>query len=295
MKKKFKKAFQLLVLMRPHQYIKNLFIFAPLFFGVRVENLTLDIRVIAGFIVLCLAASSVYIFNDLIDAPVDRVHTEKKNRPIASGAVTSKEALVLLGAALFPTVMLSWVLGVGFFLLILCYLILNIVYTLFLKRIALVDVFTVSGCFLLRIAMGAVLSHTGLSSWLVLMTFLLAMILAIGKRRDDVLISQKTGKQTRQSLAGYNLPFIDITVGVIVSITLVSYIMYTVDQSVTSRYGTNYIYLTALLVTLGMLRYLQNVYVFQSSGSPTKIVLTDRFLQIVMLLWVVSFVLLIYI
>jgi len=172
--------------------------------------------------------------------------------------------------------------------LLLFYAILNGAYSLRLKHVPLVDVFCVATGFLLRIFVGGAATAIDLSSWIIVMTFLLALFIALAKRRDDVLHAA-AGRDVRAATAGYNLPLVDMALGMLASVTLVAYLMYTMVPEVGERFGGRPVYFTFPWVLLGILRYFQRTLVFQDSGSPTRIILSDRFLQGVLALWVLSF------
>jgi 4-hydroxybenzoate polyprenyltransferase len=175
------------------------------------------------------------------------------------------------------------------------YILMNVAYSLGLKQVAIVDVFIVSLGFVLRVVVGGVATGIPLSHWIVLMTFLLSLFLAFAKRRDDVVIYESTGERVRKSVYQYNLHFINQVIGLIASITMVAYIMYTVSPEVTERLGTDYLYVTSVFVLAGIIRYLQLAIVDQRSGNPTRVLLKDRFVQGCIFGWVVSFILIIYV
>ncbi len=279
---------EIVTLLRPHQYIKNLFVFAPLLFSFHfsLENL---LSSIVAFMLFCLTASSIYVFNDLMDIEEDKKHPNKKNRPLASGEVskkTAKKLIVFLASIAFLS---SFLFDIRLFMILLIYFILNILYSLKLKHIAIVDIFIISIGFVLRLFAGALVTNTPLSMWIIIITFLLAIFLSLAKRRDDVLLSI-AGKQTRKNIDGYNLEFVNASMVLMAGVVIVSYLQYTVSPEVIERLNTHNLYLTALFVVLGIFRYMQITFVEEQSGSPTKIVLKDRFLQITILLWIASFV-----
>ena len=276
-------------LMRPHQYVKNLFIFLPLFFALKIAETDLLLQAFIAFISFSLTASAIYTLNDYHDIEEDRQHPKKKNRPLASGAISKTQAigimaiLSLLGFAL----MLSLSLQAGAILA--TYVLMNIAYSFYLKHIAILDVTIIAIGFVLRLFIGSAVTGIALSMWIVIMTFLLALFLALAKRRDDVLIYLETGKKMRKVIDGYNLPFLDGAMMIMASVVIVSYTLYTTSTEVVTRMDSQYLYLTALFVILGIMRYLQIAYVLQDSGSPTKIVLRDRFTQLTLLGWILSF------
>ncbi len=280
--------------MRPHQYIKNLFIFLPLFFAMKITDTALLFNAIIAFIAFSLTASAIYTLNDYHDIEEDRQHPKKKNRPLASGAISKQQAvtvmavLVILGFGLMAT--LSWA-AAG---ILAAYVLMNLTYSFRLKHIAILDVTIIAVGFVLRLFIGSAVTGIALSMWIVVMTFLLALFMALAKRRDDVLIFLETGKKMRKVVDGYNLQFLDAAMAIMASVVIVAYTIYTTSDAVVQRLHSEYLYLTALFVILGVLRYLQVAFVLKDSGSPTKIVLKDRFMQLTLLGWVISFVWILY-
>lgn len=276
-------------LMRPQQYIKNLFIFLPLFFAMEVTNGVLFANAFVAFIAFSLTASAVYILNDYYDIEEDREHPEKKHRPLASGTISKTQAIVMMGVlATVGFVLMAWLSleAVG---ILATYVGMNIAYSLYLKHVAILDVNIIAIGFVLRLFIGAAVDGIALSMWIVIMTFLLALFMALAKRRDDVLIYLETGKKMRKVLDGYNLQFLDVSMAIMASVVIVVYTIYTTSAEVIARTHSEYLYLTAFFVILGILRYLQVTFVEKESGSPTKIVLKDRFMQFTLLGWIVTF------
>lgn len=286
------------VLLRPQQWLKNGFIFIPLFFDHKLTDWNCLCSAILAFFAYSFAASAIYCLNDLIDVEADRKHPKKCKRPIAAGVISKVQALLLvalcLGVAFAIASMLEgnaqWkvmgILGV--------YIVMNIAYCLKLKQMAIVDVFIIAVGFVLRIFVGGFATGVVLSQWIVLMTFLLALFLAFAKRRDDVVIYEDTGVLARKNVNRYNLPFMNQVIGVVSSITMVCYIMYTVDPGVMERMGSRYVYITSVFVLAGIIRYLQLTIVDVKSGSPTKVLMKDRFVQCSIIGWIMTFVLIIY-
>jgi len=288
-----KKLTSFIHLARPHQYMKNGFVWLPLFFAGQVHNLTAVINTLFAFIAFCLAASSIYVINDIRDAEEDRRHPVKKLRPVASGDLSPVEAGGFFFILLVATGALSFSLLPGTFLFIIGgYVILNLAYSGFLKHIAIIDVVCIAIGFVLRIRAGGVAGDVAISPWIMIMTFLLAMFLALAKRRDDLLLDDGPG--VRKSLDGYNMEFVSSGMIVMASVIIVSYILYAVSPEVIEKHGTANLYLTAFWVIVGLLRYMQITFVKNQSGSPTLILLKDYLLQATVLLWLVSIYLLIY-
>ena len=285
-----------LQLIRPQQWAKNFFIFLPLFFHGTLFDYKLLINAFIAFISFSFIASSIYCFNDIYDVEADRLHPKKKLRPIASGKITITQAylymIILIIASLLSALLCDH--KMELMCLIIIYFLMNVAYCIKLKQLALVDVFIISIGFVLRIFVGGIVTEIELSSWIVLMTFLLALFLAFAKRRDDVVLYENTGVQPRKNVNRYNLAFMNSAVTLTSCIMVVSYIMYTVSPDVIARLHTKYLYLTVLFVFAGIFRYLQLTIVDVKSGSPTKVLLHDRFIQLSILLWILSFLIIIY-
>ena len=290
----------ILKLIRPHQWLKNVFVLIPMFFGGSLLDPE-DIRAsLLTFLAYSFVASSVYCFNDINDVEADRRHPVKCKRPLASGAVSMGTAWMLMALMFVLAALMTALLGdrghilkVGGVLLF--YYILNICYCAKLKQYAIVDVCIVAFGFVLRVLAGGFATDITLSKWLVLMTFLLTLFLSFAKRRDDVLRMHETGEPPRKNTIRYNLTFINQAITITASVTLVCYIMYTVSPEVVARLGSDLLYLTSVFVLLGLLRYMQITVVDKKSGDPTKIMLRDRFTQLVVVLWALTFLILIYI
>ena len=285
---------QYLKLIRIHHWIKNVFFFLPMFFSGKLFDLDLYLQLIPGFFLFSFASSFIYVLNDLRDVEQDRLHPIKKYRPLASGAIKKQMAFFLLVVLFAVACICSFFVNQWCLIFVAIYFILNIFYSFGLKNIAIVDVSIISLGFLFRVLCGGVLTNIEVSKWLVLMTFLLALFLALAKRRDDVLIFNESGEKMRGSVSGYNLQFLDISLALLSAVIIVSYIMYTNSPEVIQHFGTDKIYLTCFFVIVGLLRYLQISLVEKKSSSPTKVLLKDLFLQFVIAAWVISFAVLLY-
>lgn len=287
------------ILMRPLQWVKNLFVFAPLFFNGTFTDVRLLLAAWVATLSYCMAASAIYCFNDIYDCASDRQHPVKKLRPVASGQVSTGKAYslaVLLAVIAFlllfhfekeTRITLSIYLG--------AYLMLNVAYCIHLKRKTLIDVFVIAIGFVLRVLCGGAATGIWVSHWLVLMTFLLALFLALAKRRDDVVIYEGTGMCMRKNIERYNLDFMNQSITIVASVNIICYILYSVSPEVTERIGSDYLYMTSVFVLLAVLRYMQLTLVDVRSGSPTHVLLHDRFIQGCIIGWVALFVLIIYI
>lgn len=280
--------------MRPHQYIKNLFVFIPLFFALKMTDASLLLNTFIAFIAFSLTASAIYTINDYHDIEEDREHPKKKSRPLASGAISKSQAIVIMSVLFMSSFTLMTSLSLNASGILAIYVLLNIAYSFYLKHVAILDVVIIAIGFVLRLFVGSAVANIPLSMWIVIMTFLLALFMALAKRRDDVLIYLDTGKKTRKVIDGYNLQFLDTAMAVMASVVIVAYTIYTTSPEVVARVQSEYLYLTALFVILGIMRYLQIAFVLKDSGSPTKIVLKDRFMQLTLLGWIVSFAWILY-
>jgi 4-hydroxybenzoate polyprenyltransferase len=281
-------------LIRVEHWVKNLFLFLPAFFAARLLEWPVLQNAVLGFLSFCLVSSSVYVLNDLVDAPQDRNHPDKRHRPIATGAIGRREAIALLLLLLgCGTAMAAW-LSTSMLLFCLLYVAINILYSFSLKHIAIVDISLIGTGFLLRVLAGGAVTGVEVSHWLIVMTFLLALILGLAKRRGEYVIA--TGGHTfRRALEGYNLPFLDVSITVCSTVAIVAYLMYCFSPEVTDRIGSHNIYYTAFFVIIGILRYLQLTLVFERTESPTRALLRDAFLQLVLLGWIGAFAWLLYV
>lgn len=283
-------------LIRPAQWIKNFFVFAPLVFGGALFSSTALVAGIITFFAYSFAASSIYCFNDIHDVEADRRHPVKCHRPIASGAVSVAEAYGLMVLMILLSVAL--ILVSGFYKtggVILFYWFLNLAYCVKLKQYAIIDVCIVAFGFVLRLLAGGFAVDIQLSKWIVLMTFLITLFMSFAKRRDDVLRMEATGEAPRKNTSRYNTTFINQAITITASVTLVCYIMYTVSPEVIAQFHSDYLYLTSIFVLVGLLRYIQIAVVDKKSGNPTKIILRDHFVQLDVLAWLISFILIIYV
>lgn len=261
----------------------------PLLFSLNFSDTGGIISTFAAFILFSMLASSVYVFNDLLDVNEDREHPSKRFRPLASGEVSASSAKILIATLSGISLTLSLVYNTNLFAVLLVYFLLNILYTIKLKHIAIVDIFVIATGFVLRLFAGSAATGIALSMWIILVTFLLAIFLALAKRRDDVLLSLE-GAQTRKNIDGYNLEFVNASMVLMAGVVIVSYIQYTISEEVIKRLDSEHLYLTSFFVILGILRYMQITFVEANSGSPTKIVLKDTFLQLTIFFWLISFI-----
>ena len=288
-----------LKLLRVEQWVKNLFVFAPLFFSGKITQYDLLLESIFAFIIFSLIASSVYIINDYSDIESDKKHPEKQNRPLASGAISKSSALIILAVLLllcgggilfgqhyFHQNLCKFAVIIGF------YFCMNLAYTFKLKHVAIIDVTIISIGFVLRVLAGGYATGIYISQWAILLTFVLALVLAIGKRRGELINAQISGR-TRKALDGYNVQFADIALSISCTLAIVCYLMFTLSPEVQQRFHPRVFY-TVIFVVFAFLRYLQQTLVYNRTESPTKIIYRDHYLQVTLVLWLASFLLQIY-
>ena len=283
-------------LLRPSQWIKNLFIFLPAFFGAKLLNLESFENCLIAFAGFSFVASSIYSFNDIIDCHLDKLHPTKKNRPIASGNVSKNQGFLIMA--------ISLIIGFGILLLgkaqwqvimtISAYYLLNLLYTLKLKKYALIDVTIIATGFIFRLLVGSFAGDVILSDWIIIMTFLLALFLAIAKRRDEFMKFNETGVYYRKHLPNYNKQFLELILSILGTIIIIAYLNYTLSSSAVSNVSDK-LYFTTVFVLLGIFRFLQITVVYNRSGDPTTILLKDRVIQLCILAWSVFFALFLYV
>jgi decaprenyl-phosphate phosphoribosyltransferase len=283
-----------LKLLRPKDWAKNLFLFLPLFFGREFFNFHKLLDLSYGFVAWCCIASSIYIINDYRDREEDRKHPVKCKRPLAAGTVSPTSAIIICVLLIIAGFALGWWIREKFLFILFIYFLVNLSYSLGLKSIAILDLMLLAAGFVLRIKGGAVISYVDLSEWIIIMVFLLAIFMAIGKRRDDVLLKLSSGVDMRKSVKGYNLDLLNVLLALVCSVTVVAYFMYTMSPKTVEYMGTKRLYYTCVFVLAGIMRYLQIIYVKSDAGSPTRILYKDTFIQITLVLWIVSYILILY-
>ncbi len=280
--------------MRPYQWVKNGFVLAPLLFGRRLLEIPTTLRALAAFGVFCLASSAVYVFNDLRDVEEDRLHPTKRRRPIASGALPVPHARALAAGLAAVALGTSFALSLPFGVAVVVFLLLNLAYTLGLKRIVFLDVLAIAAGFILRVAGGALVVEVNMSGWLLLCTLLLATFLGLGKRKHELISSGSTAKQQRPVLASYRRESLDIILALTATATMTAYIFYTMSDHAAATFASNHLHLTIPGIMLGILRFLQLVDRRKQATSPTDAMLRDPLFVINFLVWAALVVLHLY-
>ena len=282
-------------LIRPKHWAKNLFLFVPPFFAGKFFELDKIGLLTGGFVAFSFLASSIYIINDYRDIEDDKKHPEKRKRPLASGSVNKNVAIILSCVLTIAGAVIAYLLdSSGKFLFSAgLYYLLNLSYSFGLKNIAIVDILILAAGFVLRVKAGAQLAAVSTTEWFIIMTFLLALFLAIAKRRDDVLLKMNTGSDMRKSIRGYSLDFLNTLLGLFCAILIVSYVNYTISPAAFEKFGHR-LYYTALFVIAALMRYLQITFIHNKAGSPTDVLYKDRFIQVTLVLWAASFFVILY-
>lgn len=283
-----------LITMRPKQWLKNAFVFAALVFDRQLIALEPFLITIIAALLFCLVSSLVYIINDLADIESDQQHPIKKNRPMASGHLSKRTAIIaaiILAILTYPT---AFVLNIGLGLILTLYLILMLAYSFWLKYMPLVDVLVIAGGFILRVTAGVIVIQTQrFSPWLFVTTVFLALFIGLGKRRAELQLLDIKASSHRPVLEGYGLDFLDQLITIMLSTTLITYCLYTFSAAI--PLDNYYMMLTIPFVIYGLFRYLYLVRIRDFGGAPEEIVLTDRPMQAAVLLWSLTVLVILYV
>ncbi len=279
-----------LKLLRVKQWTKNGFIFAALIFSKSFINRGYTLKVFIGFLLFSLLASSIYILNDIRDRERDKLHPQKKNRPIASGKISVNRGLEISIFLFILSMSFSYFISTPFFEICLIYFTLNLLYTYYLKNVVILDIFCISAGFLLRVLAGAVIISVSISHWLIICTILLSLFLALSKRKIEITLISKNEAHIkhREILGEYSHQFIDQMIGIVTSTTLISYILYTTSETTIKKFGTTHLIYTTPFVLYGIFRYLYLVYSKERGGNPTDEFLSDVPLLINAILWLIA-------
>jgi 4-hydroxybenzoate polyprenyltransferase len=282
-----------LVSLRPRQWAKNLFVFAGVIFSQQLFTLQVW-PAVAAFALFCALSGAIYLLNDVADAEKDRLHPTKRGRPVASGALPRGLALAIGLALLAASVLVSFRLGVRFGLVAMGYGALLTLYSVWLKHLVILDVLTVAVGFVLRAVAGAVAVGADISGWLLICTVLIALFLALGKRRHEYLTLKGAAAAHRPILAEYSEGFIDQMIAVVTASAVTAYALYTMSPETVGKFHTRLLPLTLPFVLYGIFRYLYLLYRRELGGNPSDLVVSDRALMVNTMLWMVTVLVLIY-
>ncbi len=284
-----------LELLKTKEWIKNAIVFAPLFFSTLLFDEYHIFQAGIAFIAFCLISSTVYILNDISDIKSDSQHPVKKERPLASGRIKKQKAVFIAFFLMLFSFALGLFLNTHVLLILFSYLILNLLYSFWLKNFAIIDVFVISLGFVLRLLAGSQATGIVLSDWIILLTILLAVFLILGKRRQDLQIIKSKGALPTKSLNQYSIEYINLVLVMMASVVTAIYVMYSISPELRIRIGNDYFKLTSVWVILAFLRYFQITLVKKNFNSPVSLFFDDFFLMIVVVLWVLSCFFFIYI
>jgi len=285
---------EILKTLRPHEWIKNLFVFAPLFFSGSMTNVAKLQLGISVFLLFCGVSGAVYCINDIADRKRDADHPTKCQRPIASGKLPVLIA-VLVAIVLFTgSIGLAYLINTTTMAILLTYAAVNLGYSFGLKHVVIIDVACIATGFVLRVVAGGVATGVSTTPWIIIVTFLLASFLALAKRRQELVMLSTSSSNHRPVLTEYTPNLVDQLISVVTPITVIVYVLYALDSATVARFGTDKLYITAVFVLLGIFRYLYLVHRQNEGGSPARLVVRDAPLAITVIVWVVTFGLIIY-
>ena len=287
-------AFHLFLSLRPAQWSKNLLVFAGLLFGRRLFDATAVLDAVSAFAVFCTLSGVVYLVNDIADRDSDRRHPLKSQRPIASGALPVTVAAAVAAALAAAGLGVAYAIGPAFAGVAAVYLALQVLYSFLLKHIVIIDVLTIAIGFVLRAVGGAVAVQVEISHWLLVCTILLALFIALAKRRHEIVLLASSATSHRPILGEYSPYLLDQMIGVVTASTLISYIFYTISPETQAKFGTAWLGLTIPFPLYGIFRYLYLVHQREGGGSPADLLLTDRPLLACVALWALTVALIIY-
>jgi 4-hydroxybenzoate polyprenyltransferase len=285
---------ELLKSIRPQQWLKNFFIFAPLIFSENIFNRSMFLQSLLAFGIFCLLSGALYILNDLKDLEEDRLHPIKSKRPLAAGELKKRQAIAAFVILSFISLLLASLVNEEFLWVCLVYFVLQIAYSFALKHIVILDVFIVASGFFLRVIAGAVAIRVQISPWLLICTTLLALFLALSKRRHEILLLDEKAVSHRPILKEYSPYLLDQMISVVTASTVIAYCLYTISEETIEKFGTTKLILTVPFVIYGIFRYLYLIHQKAEGGTPETLILKDRPLLFDIFFWVVSAALIIY-
>jgi len=273
--------------LRPQQWLKNFFIFAPLIFSQNVTDPILFKRSLLAFAIFCLLSGSLYILNDLKDMEEDKLHPIKSKRPIASDKLKKGQAIIAFVIVSVISFLLCLLLNMNFFYIALFYYILQIAYSFRLKHVVILDVFIIAAGFFIRVIAGGLAIEVYISPWLLICTALLALFLAMSKRRHEIILLEQDAENHRPILKEYTPYLLDQMIAVVTASTVIAYCLYTISEETVTKFGTTKLIFTVPFVLYGIFRYLYLVHQKSEGGTPEVLILKDKPLLLDIVLWIV--------
>jgi 4-hydroxybenzoate polyprenyltransferase len=286
---------EILKSMRPYQWTKNLFVFAPLIFSQNILNVPYLFKTVLAFALFCLLSGAVYIWNDLRDIEEDKLHPVKSQRPLASGRLGKTPATAAFVFFSLVGLGCAFLLNLTFFILALAYLLLQIFYSAWLKHVVILDVLLIAAGFLLRVSAGGVVIMVDISEWLLICTFLLALFIALSKRRHELVLLEEDASSHRPILQEYSPYLLDQMISVVTASTVVAYCLYTISEETVAKFGSSRLIYTVPFVLYGIFRYLYLIHKKGEGGSPEFLILKDKPFLAGILLWIASAVIILYV
>jgi 4-hydroxybenzoate polyprenyltransferase len=286
---------EIVKILRIKQWIKNLIIFAPLVFSQNVFDLRLLFKSGLAFVLFCLVSGAAYILNDLKDLDEDQLHPIKSKRPLASGRLKRSQALVTFVVLVIVSLIGAFLINLYFLVALAMYLVLQVSYSFWLKHVVILDVFLIAAGFFIRVVAGGLVIEVQISPWLIICTILLALFLALSKRRHELVLLETSAEIHRPILKEYNPYLLDQMIAVVTASTVISYCLYTISSETIDKFGTKNLIFTVPFVLYGIFRYLYLVHQKKEGGSPEVLVIKDKPLLIDIFLWIATAALIIYI
>jgi 4-hydroxybenzoate polyprenyltransferase len=281
--------------LRPTQWIKNGFILIPLLFAKKVFEYDSFLRSISAVAAFCLLVGGIYLINDIVDLESDRRHPVKRYRPVAAGHISPWFARLTACLLIFSSLLWAAHLGRGFLLAVLIYLSIQLLYTYGLKGVVILDIFCIAAGFFLRVVAGALAINVVISHWLIICSVLISMFLALAKRRHELMsLGEIEAANHRKVLGKYSLYLLDQMIVVITACTLLSYMLYCFSSETIEKFGTDHMIFSSPFVLFGIFRYLYLVHKENKGGAPEKVLISDRPLQVSVVLWGLTCILIIY-
>ena len=281
--------------LRPSQWTKNLFVFAALVFARKILDGPLVLRTLAAFGIFCLLSGSIYLVNDVLDYEEDRIHPKKSRRPIAAGLIRRGPAAGMAVVLAAVSLACAFILSPGFFIAGAVYFVLQIAYSIKLKHVVILDVFIVASGFVIRVVAGGLVIRVPLSSWILICMTLLALFIALSKRRHEIVLLEENASAHRPILKEYSAYLLDQMISVVTASTVIAYCLYTVSEDTVKKLGTSDLIYTMPFVLYGIFRYLYLVHKKGEGGSPEELILKDKPLALSVLLWIATAVGILYI
>lgn len=283
---------EFLSLVRIKQWIKNLFVYAPLIFSGNLFNKSLFLKTLLTFFLLSILSSGLYILNDIFDLENDLEHPVKRNRPLPSGKIKKNFAFTFSIIFIFLPLILSFFLTYKLTLIFIIYIIINLLYSMIIKKLVILDVFIIAINFIIRVYSGSIVTSIAVSNWLILCTLFLSLFLGFAKRRFEIVLLGDNAHKHREVLSNYSINLLDKIIVILSTSTIISYSLYSVSSETKEKFGSGFIF-TIPIVLYGILRYLYLIYE-KKEGEPTKLVLEDFPLLLTILIWIFFSIFIIY-